>query len=268
MDKMVADLKAQQSEEATVKATCQKEFSENEKGTFAKSEEKSGLEDKLDTLAKTIETLTSEVDSHKAEIAETKKAIKQASEAREKENMEFQTTVNEQRETQAILNKALARLGAFYKKKSEESLAQVKSRQVPPKQFNEYKKHGGSVSVMSLLQQIIEDSASLEKEAIGAETQAQSAYESFVKESNAVIESLSSSVTAKSETIAGAKLDEETSKGDLLNVEGELESLAAYKADLHTQCDFLLKNFDIRQAARLQEIEAIQAAKAILSGAK
>jgi len=49
---------------------------------------------------------------------------------------------------------------------------------------------------------------------------------------------------------------------------GELESLAAYEADLHDECDFVLKNFEIRQKARLQEMEAIQAAKAILSGAK
>ena len=33
-------------------------------------------------------------------------------------------------------------------------------------------------------------------------------------------------------------------------------------------CDFTLKNFDIRQEARDQEVEALRQAKAILSGAK
>merc|ERR1719463_373813 len=40
------------------------------------------------------------------------------------------------------------------------------------------------------------------------------------------------------------------------------------EADLHKSCDFVLKNFDIRQAARDQEVEALRQAKAILSGAK
>ena len=33
-------------------------------------------------------------------------------------------------------------------------------------------------------------------------------------------------------------------------------------------CDFTLKNFDIRQEARDQEVEVLRQAKAILSGAK
>merc|ERR1712107_259318 len=44
--------------------------------------------------------------------------------------------------------------------------------------------------------------------------------------------------------------------------------LSAYNAELHASCDFILKNFDIRQTARDEEIEALKQAKAILSGAK
>ena len=47
-----------------------------------------------------------------------------------------------------------------------------------------------------------------------------------------------------------------------------LEGLAATLADLHGSCDYILKNFDARQAARSAEIDALGEAKAILSGAK
>lgn len=47
-----------------------------------------------------------------------------------------------------------------------------------------------------------------------------------------------------------------------------LEQLANEGADLHKSCDFVVKNFDIRQEARSQEVEALKQAKAILSGAK
>jgi len=55
---------------------------------------------------------------------------------------------------------------------------------------------------------------------------------------------------------------------NLANVELELEQLANMNEQLHKSCDFILKNFDIRQQAREEEIEALKEAKAILSGAK
>ncbi len=48
----------------------------------------------------------------------------------------------------------------------------------------------------------------------------------------------------------------------------ELEQLSNYNAELHQSCDFVMKNFDVRQTARDEEVEALRQAKAILSGAK
>lgn len=47
----------------------------------------------------------------------------------------------------------------------------------------------------------------------------------------------------------------------------ELEQLSNYNAQLHQSCDFVMKNFDLRQTARDEEVEALKQAKAILSGA-
>merc|ERR1719409_2192042 len=48
----------------------------------------------------------------------------------------------------------------------------------------------------------------------------------------------------------------------------ELEQLSNYNAELHQSCDFVVKNFEVRQTARQEEVEALKQAKAILSGAK
>jgi len=61
--------------------------------------------------------------------------------------------------------------------------------------------------------------------------------------------------------------DKSQAEQTLDSTETELEQLANAKADLHKACDFVLKNFDIRQEARDQEVEALRQAKAILSGA-
>ena len=54
----------------------------------------------------------------------------------------------------------------------------------------------------------------------------------------------------------------------LENTMVELEQLSTYNAELHQSCDYVLKNFDVRQTARSEEMEALKQAKAILSGAK
>merc|ERR1712217_572512 len=97
--------------------------------------------------------------------------------------------------------------------------------------------------------------------------QAQADYEKFVKDSNNLISQLSEAVTTKTKAKSAAGQDTAEANGNLDNTNEELESLASYEGDLHSQCDFVLKNFEVRQKARLQEMEAIQSAKAILSGA-
>jgi len=90
----------------------------------------------------------------------------------------------------------------------------------------------------------------------------------LVKDSNAVIKDLQDTVTTKTKASAQASKDQNQATTDRDMSNDELESLGAYEADLHGQCDFVLKNFDIRQKARLQEMDAIGEAKGILSGSK
>merc|ERR1719262_785757 len=118
-----------------------------------------------------------------------------------------------------------------------------------------------------MIQQIINDAKAMEADAIRAEEDAQKAYEDFVKETNASIEALTKEITNKSEEKAKAEKDLVQANNDLDALNLELEQLANYKAQLHASCDFVLKNFDIRQTARDEEVEALRQAKAILSGA-
>jgi len=262
MDKMVADLKKQQADEVTFKAHCETEFDSTEKETLQKKDAKGDLEANIDTLTKLMETLMAEIGVATGQIADSEVAIKKASQVREGENSDFQKVVADQRATQAILEKALGKLQEFYKK----ALFIQKSHQEPPVKFNAYKKNAGASPVVGLIQQIVEDSKALETEAVAGESEAQKGYETFVKDSNDMIAKLTESVSMKTGAKASAKLDLEQDKSDLQSTEGELQALGEYEADLHRDCDFVLKNFNIRQKARLDEMEAIQQAKAILSG--
>merc|ERR1719183_3261892 len=262
MDKMVAELKQEQEEEVKFKSYCTKEFNLNEKATYEKTEQKEDLEALSAKLAKMIKKLGAEIADANAQIAETETAILKASQVREGENAEFQTTVADQRATQDILNKALDRLKAFYKSAKGGAFAQ-KAVQEPPVKFNSYKKNAGASPVIGMIEQIIEDSKALESEAVAGETEAQTTYEKFVKDSNDIIQKLSDSVAAKTKASATAKSDTEQAKSDLDGTVEVLESLALTLGDIHGECDFVLKNFNIRQKARMDEMEAIGQAKAI-----
>merc|ERR1719379_3223182 len=121
---------------------------------------------------------------------------------------------------------------------------------------------------MSMLQQIISDAKAMEAETIRSEEDAQKAYEDFVKETNASIEAKSADIVDKSDTKAKAESDLVATKESKEATMLELEQLSNYNAQLHESCDFVQKNFELRQTARDEEVEALKQAKAILSGAK
>jgi len=141
-------------------------------------------------------------------------------------------------------------------------------RPPPPPGFKEYKKNEKSGGVMGMIQSIINDAKALEAEAVAAENEAQKAYEDFVKDSNQSIEDKSKAITNKSEEKAKAEEEKTQAEADREDTLLELEQLSNENADLHKACDYVLKNFDIRQTARDEEIEALKQAKMIFSGAK
>mmetsp|Transcript_19983 Transcript_19983/g.45520 ORF Transcript_19983/g.45520 Transcript_19983/m.45520 type:complete len:697 (+) Transcript_19983:67-2157(+) len=271
IDDMIAQLLKEKADEIKHKDFCVEEFNTNQLQTEKKEREKQDLTAKIEDLELTIKTLSEEIDALKAAIAEMQVQLKRAGEDREKENKVFQTTVADQRETQKLLKAALSVLGEFYGKKEAALVQHGRQEPVgppPPAGFETYKKNSASGGVMGLLTQIINDAKAMEAETIRSEEDAQKAYEDFVKETNGSIETKSKEIVDKSEIKAKAEMDLVDTKEAKESTMLELEQLSNYNAELHQSCDFVMKNFEVRQTARDEEVEALRQAKAILSGAK
>jgi len=267
IDDMITQLGKEKEDEIKHKDFCTDELNQNQLQTEKKEREKADLEAKIEDLELTIKTLTEQIAQLKAEIAELQVQMKRAGEDREKENKEFQQTVADQRASVVLLSKALEILQGFYDKAAMLQQRQEPAGPPPPPGFKEYKKNPQSSGVMAMITQIIEDSKAMEAEAIKAEGSAQSAYEAFVKETNASIEAKSKDIANKSESKAKAEDYLVQAQTEHASVMTNLDELSAYNSELHASCDYILKNFDIRQTARDEEIEALKQAKAILSGA-
>merc|ERR1719487_1573920 len=263
---MIADIEKESDDEVHLKAKCKEEFHQNEMETMAIEDTIKDLTTKINDLASSIDTLEKEIAALKKEILETTIELQRSAELRVKQNKEYQSAIADQKATQSILKKALDRLGKFY----AEQFLQLKAKHrhtkqepgaaapPPPQGFSEYKSNEGSGSVMTMIEGIITDAKEMEQESIKGEQDAQAGYESFVKESFASIEAAQRAVTNKIEEKATAEVAKTAAEGDKADADSTAEALAKTKADLHLSCDFVMENFDAREAARKGEIEGLQ----------
>merc|ERR1719247_327334 len=169
--------------------------------------------------------------------------------------MDFQKTVADQMVTAEILAKALDKLATFY---DEAAFAQTHAKKVmlgkqtPPVAQKEYKKSSGATGVMSMIEKLIYDTKEITAESKKSESEAQAAYEALVADTNASIADLTKEITSKTKAKAQAKKDLSATSSDKADAEKELENLGKYNADLHGECDYVMKNFGIRQKAPLK----------------
>merc|ERR1719443_2159835 len=188
---MVEELLKEKADEIKLKDFCVEGLNENQKAQELKARDIEQMEAKIAQLTSQIDELTQSITTTQAEIAEMQLQLKRAGEDRELENKDFQATVADQRETQKLLTSALNVLKAVYAKKFIQTGATSKKQPAgppPPPGFGEYKQAGGAGGVLGMIEQIIADTKTLEADAIKAETDAQKAYESVVKDTNASIE--------------------------------------------------------------------------------
>jgi len=128
-------------------------------------------------------------------------------------------------------------------------------------------KSGENTGVMAMMDLLIKD---LDNEMTEAETQekdSQADYEELMSDSAAKRAADSQSLNEKSsaKADANAALESHTdARGEGTN---ELMATDKYISSLHGECDWLLKYFDARKEARSSEVDSLNRAKAVLSGA-
>jgi len=261
--KMIATLKTQQADEVKKNDWCKAELQDNEMTTAKTTDLKADLEAKAGELEATIKRLSEEIETAHLAISTATVDMQRASENRKKENLDFQRVVADQTVTAEILAKALDNLATFY---DEAAFAQT-SKQTPPVAQATYKKSSGASGVMSMIEKLIYDTKDITAESKKTESEAQAAYEALVADTNDSIANLTKEITSKTKAKAAAKKDLSATNGDHADAVKELENLGKTNGDLHAECDYVMKNFMIRQEARAAEVEAMQQATQILNGA-
>jgi len=138
----------------------------------------------------------------------------------------------------------------------------------PPATWDAYqKKDGKSNGVIALMDMLLKELQDGIVEAENEEKTAQSDYERLMSESTESRATMVESITSKE--VAKADLDSkiEATKEKKTSEEAQLSNIKQTIAQLHADCDFIVENYDLRKAARENEIEGLANAKSVLSGA-
>jgi len=269
MDKMTAELKSQQKEEAEKRDYCTKQIDEKEDLIKVGQQDEEDLDGKHKDLSSTVESLKSEIEVLNNEVSEAQVSLKRAGEDRKDGNKLYQSSMADQRATIQILNMALTRLKELYAPKSA-SLATVNvhaSAGPPPPKPAGFEKSASSGGVLQMLAKIISDAEATESELKITEQNSQEEYASFVAATTGSIEADRASVIEKEKQVASSSSEKSYTEEAQLANKAEVEKLQDLLKATHLDCDFLLRYFDVRQTARAEELDAIGQAKAILSGA-
>jgi len=266
IDDMSKALGQQKKDDITTRDYCLESFQANELSVEKRKREHKDEVVEIGELGRDIKKLQAQDKKLKAEIEDLKKQLKIQGEDRNKQNTEFQLTVTDQRATQKLLKSAKSALEAFYVKAAAAALLQQEQDAPVGVQQKTRKNNNASTGVMKILQQIINDSKALEAEAIRAEQEGQNAYEIFITKTNASIESKLAQDLTVIQTKEGKEQEVIVDIRDKKSLLVELEQLAKQAADLHKSCDFVTKNFELRQTGFAEEIEAMEQAKAVLTG--
>merc|ERR1719436_18353 len=105
------------------------------------------------------------------------------------------------------------------------------------------------------------------QESTVSEKDAQADYETTMADAASKRAADSKSITEKTSAKANAEEMLEAESDKKAETSTMLAETLAYIQQLHGQCDFLLKYYQVRKDARDSEIDALGKAKAVLSGA-
>jgi chromosome segregation ATPase len=138
----------------------------------------------------------------------------------------------------------------------------------PPDTWGAYqKKDGKSNGVIGLMDMLMKELQGDVTEATHDEETSQKDYERLMSDSQASRAQNVESITDKEGAKADMDVKVEQTKQQKASQETELGNVKQYIVQLHASCDFLVENFDLRKAARTNELESLANAKSVLSGA-
>jgi len=266
IDAMMALMGKEGKDDESKKEYCNKEFDEAADTSKDLKKKISELSASVEQKQASVEQIVADIKSTKEGVQNLDQSVTEATENRKAESAEYQELVQQDSAAVQLLGMAKDRLNQFYnpdlvkktttKSPYDLSLAQEQKPQVQ-----------ASNGVLSMITTMVSD---LEKEMLVAKTEeknSQVEYEAMVADAKEKRAGDLKDAQSKAQMKADLEGDIQEDAQDKDAKAKEQQAASEYTANLHKECDWLLANFDVRRAARGEEIERLKQAKAVLAGA-
>jgi len=304
IDELVGTLQKEQTEDDAKKVWCEAELDKNEDAKKGLLQDETDLETAIEDAKESISTLKVEIEALDDGIKALDKEVATATETRQEEHENYVETLTGNTAAVDLLNFAKNRLNKFYnpsqfkappkRELSEDEqitlnmggtlapteapggiagtgigLLQGDAAPPPPPAADlAYKTKGEESSgVIRMIDLLVNDVEKEITEAKLEEKDAQGDYEKFMSDAAAKRAEDSKSMNDKESSLAETQEDLITSEENLKNKRTNLMENEKYNGELHAECDFLIKYYDMRKEARTNEIGALGKAKDVLNGA-
>jgi hypothetical protein len=295
IDQMVGILDREQAEDDKSHSYCEAELEKSGDEKAAANDALAQTEATITELKDSSASLDSDIATLTEQIKDLDKSVAAATEQRKAEHAEYTNTATLNEAAMQLLAKAKNRLNKFYnpvlyKKEARKELSmedslyvkagreefvglvQIRSHAQQPQAPATFdgpvaKKGEKSSGVIALMTQMEGELKSDMQAAENDEKSAQTEYEDLMADSSATRAQNAQSITDKEASRATLETKlAEAEESKALSTES-LEDIGMTINHLHTQCDFLLQNYDARKEARSAESESLKNGKAVLSGA-
>jgi chromosome segregation ATPase len=304
IDELVAQLKKEQEEDDQKKDYCNAEFDKTEDKAKMLANDISDTETAIDDATESISNLKASIEALDDGIRALDKEVEKATETRQEEHADFTETSAANAAAVDLLKFAKNRLNKFYnpslykpppkRELSEDEqitlnmggtlapteapggiagtgigLAQSHAAPPPPPAADlAYKTKGEESSgVITMIDTLVNDVEKEMQEAALEEKDAQGDYEKFMTDAGNKRAEDSKSMSDDEGALAEAQESLVSNKELLKNKQFEAMETDKYLGELHAECDWLIKFYDMRKEARVGEIDAMGKAKDVLNGA-
>merc|ERR1740121_2394858 len=274
IDEMIATLNKEQVDDDSKKAYCAEQLDQADDDKKSLSRDIKNLRASIEAGQGAVATLEEEIAALIAGIKELDASVADATANRKAEHEEFNELIASDSAAKEILGLAKNRLNKFYNPKLYKTTAAPTaafaeiSEHVqanpgpPPATWSAFAKqseaNGGVVQMVNLL---IADLDKDMTEARADERDAQGDYEQLMSDSAEKRSADSKSLSEKQAAKADTQATVEGHENDKASATNELAATNKYIAELHAECDWLMKYFDVRKQARADEMDSLRNAK-------
>eukprot|EP00933_Yihiella_yeosuensis_P069279 TRINITY_DN7564_c0_g1_i1.p1 TRINITY_DN7564_c0_g1~~TRINITY_DN7564_c0_g1_i1.p1 ORF type:complete len:712 (-),score=270.44 TRINITY_DN7564_c0_g1_i1:268-2403(-) len=273
IDDMKKAIKDEETSDLKKKNDCEQTLVDDTAAAQGHTNTLADLASAQDYLTAKLKEIADETASKQAAIAETEATLASAKKVRDEENAEFTQSKADDEAAIALLQQSAKVITDFYKDAGSfiqiKSQTSAKKEDGPPPVFETEYKGGGAQStgvVQSMLMvedDMKKDIAVAEKE----EAEALKLYEDTKKSLDAKKKALEDDVDGLNVKKGERTEDLEEAKTDTTDTNALMANLKKKMADAKPECDFYINNYESRRKNRLVELNGLDKAKAILSGA-